>query len=147
MAYVCSYCVEDVFSAPSEILLLNHIRLVHSCDPNFTIQCSCSRTFTNFRTFQNHRRTCTSQIESSPEPAITNEDSDTASCFSEVQEGVTPNSTPSFSAAHLQSYSAKWILKTSETRSLTRTATLGIVQDVTDLVGFIFCTNVRRKNA
>lgn len=133
MAYVCSYCVEDVFSAPSEILLLNHIRLVHSCDPNFSIQCSCSRTFSNFRTFQNHRRTCTCHIESSPEPA---EDSDTASCFSEEQ-GVTPHSIPSFSAAHLQSYGAKWILKTSETRSLTRTATLGIVQDVADLVAFM----------
>ena len=36
----CSYCIEDVFSAPSEILLLNHIRLVYSCDPNFSIQCS-----------------------------------------------------------------------------------------------------------
>lgn len=31
-------------------------------------------------------------------------------------------------------YCAKWILKTSETRRLTRNSTLGIVQDVTDLV-------------
>ena len=38
-------------------LLVKHVRLVHSCDPNFRIQCSvegCLRTFTNYRTYQNH---------------------------------------------------------------------------------------------
>jgi len=37
-------------------------------------------------------------------------------------------------AKDLQAFSAKWILKTSETRYLTRKATLGIVHDVSDLV-------------
>ncbi len=32
---------------------------------------------------------------------------------------------------------SKWILKTSETRSLTRTATLGVVADVADLVKYV----------
>lgn len=34
-------------------------------------------------------------------------------------------------------FAAKWILKTGETRSLTRKATLGIVEDVSDLVDFV----------
>ena len=139
MAYVCSYCVEDTFIAPSEVLLLNHIRLVHSCDPNFSIQCSsegCSRTFSNFRTFQNHCRMCRAVY--SPGPISLDNDghsdshSDAASIVS-AAESVTA----SISADDLQSFSAKWILKTSETRSLTRAATLGIVNDVSDLLGFI----------
>lgn len=139
MAYVCSYCVEDTFIAPSEVLLLNHIRLVHSCDPNFSIQCSsegCSRTFSNFRTFQNHCRMCRAVY--SPGPIFPDNDghsdshSDAASIVS-AAESVTA----SISADDLQSFSAKWILKTSETRSLTRAATLGIVNDVSDLLGFI----------
>ena len=31
------YCIEDDFTAPSEALLLMHIRLVHSLDPNFRV--------------------------------------------------------------------------------------------------------------
>lgn len=34
-------------------------------------------------------------------------------------------------------YSAKWLLKTSETRSLTRTASVGIVEDVSSLIEVI----------
>ena len=56
--------------------------------------------------------------------------------YSGVQDGLT-DSTPSFSASDLLSYSAKWILKKSETHSLSRTATLGIVHHVTDLVDFL----------
>ena len=47
-AFPCPYCATEEFAAPSEKLLLNHIRLVHSHDPDFSIQCShpgCSRTF------------------------------------------------------------------------------------------------------
>ena len=58
--------------------------------------------------------------------------SDAASIIS-AEESVTTN----ISADELQSFSAKWILKTNETRSLTRAATLGIFNDVSDLLGFI----------
>lgn len=57
MAAVCPYCIEQEYIAPSKSLLLGHIRVVHSADPDFTIQCideGCSRTFKNFRTYQNH---------------------------------------------------------------------------------------------
>ena len=53
MALICPYCVGDEFTSPSEALLLSHVRLVHSMDPNFRIQCSvdsCSRTFNNSKT-------------------------------------------------------------------------------------------------
>ena len=37
----------------------------------------------------------------------------------------------------MQSHAAKWILKSSEIRTLTRTATLGVVEDVSALVEFV----------
>ena len=139
MVYVGSYCVEDAFFAASEILLLNHIRIVHSCDPNFSIQClseGCSRTFNNFKMFQNHCHMC--RAGPSNGPVFSDHDghsdghSDAASIVS-AEESVTTN----ISADELQSFSAKWILKTSETRSLTRAGTLGIVNDVSDMLGFM----------
>ena len=50
----CPLCSSDL---PTEPLLLQHIRVCHSWDPNFSIQCivrGCCRTFGNYRTFQNH---------------------------------------------------------------------------------------------
>ena len=56
--FCCLYCIcSDAFCAPSEQLLERHIRLTHSQDPDFRIECkhtSCSRVFTNFRTNNNH---------------------------------------------------------------------------------------------
>lgn len=121
------------FTAPSEVLLLNHIRLVHSKDPNFSIQCqseNCSHAFTNFRTFQNHRRSC-SATDSTPHGVLGE-----TTCESGDQHGedIINNVLPT--SSYLQIYCAKWILR-SETRALTRTATLGIVDDVCELVDVI----------
>lgn len=136
-SFVCPYCIDDDFAAPSEVLLLRHIRVVHSLDPNFNIQCStngCSRTFTNFRTYQNHLLTHRPSSCISPaEPAADDLGSDTADANFETS--ITAPHVPT--TTEMQSFAAKWTLKTSETRSLTRRATLGIVEDVTDLVDFI----------
>ena len=119
--------------APSEVLLLNHIRLVHSCDPNFSIQCSfpgCPRTFKNFRTYQNHR--CChrhQQIEES----CTYEDDGLVEGEVETELSITP----AVELPDLQPYAARWILKTRESRYLTRAATQGIIEDVQDLVSAI----------
>jgi len=49
--------------------------------------------------------------------------------------GLEVNATSSSSKnVDMQTYAAKWILKTSEARSLTRTATMGIVEDASDFV-------------
>lgn len=110
---------------------------MHSLDPNFSIQCSldgCSRTFKNFRTYQNHR--LTHRPRALDEPPAT-----------EIYEDLGENDPHPFetdstcpyipSDSEMQSYAAKGILKTSEMRSLTRTATLGVVEDVSDLVEFV----------
>ena len=79
----CSYC-SGLFSAPSEALLLTHIRVTHSSDPGFSIQCSvsgCSRTFTNFRTFQNHRLTHRGKESESGDGATLDENADTEGDF------------------------------------------------------------------
>ena len=55
--YRCQYCSSKCFVSPSQRQLNRHIRLVHSQDPLFSIHCgykSCSRTFTNYKTYQNH---------------------------------------------------------------------------------------------
>ena len=118
-------------------LLLNHIRITHSFDPNFSIQCSdggCSRTFTNFRSYQNHclvhKR---SEVPSNMEDVDDHED-----------DGGVLSDNPSLNddsvhvtRADMQSFAAKWILKTGETRSLTRAATQGIIEDVGYLVDFV----------
>ena len=140
--FVCPCCIESEFRAPSEVLLLTHIRLVHSCDPNFSIQCSldgCSRTFKNFRTFQNHRllkhRHAVSEPAGPPNTEILN-----TGDFDELDNPESDHAslTPCLpSNSDVQSHAAKWILRTSELRGLTRAATLGIVQDTSDLVDFV----------
>ena len=55
----------------------------------------------------------------------------------EEMQGEEPSgvvSEHSDTVSDLTSYCAKWILKTSETRKLTRTALVGIVEDTADLI-------------
>ena len=139
-SFPCSFC-SDEFLAPSEKLLLTHIRLAHSYDPDFSIQCSlsgCSRTFTNFRTYQNHRLQHRRREEAPSQRVddIPEDDSDIGegdlgdeSVIDEVCDGPT--------VTDMQSYAAKWILITRETQSLTRSATQGVVEDVQDLISFV----------
>ena len=140
--FICPYCTEEDYIASSEVLLMNHVRLVHSLDPNFSIQCrkdGCSKTFKNFRTYQNH---CASHEHNSSSNGHGESEVDMNPTGSECElattGGTPPLAPPQLPATtEMQPYAAKWILKTSETRSLTRKATLGIVEDVSDLVEFI----------
>lgn len=53
--FSCSIC--GAVNVPSLSMLLSHVRLVHSSEPGFSIQCNlqgCRRTFKNFTTFRNH---------------------------------------------------------------------------------------------
>jgi len=147
--YSCSYCVDNAFSAPTEVLILNHIKRVHSLDPGFSIQCSfagCSRTFSNFRTYQNHRLIHREQVQvivaddlgadgnSIPGyDALIRAEHSPSDCstgdYSQNHDGVVGelglevNATSNSSTnVDMQTYAAKWILKTSEARSLTRAA-------------------------
>ena len=134
MAFPCPYCAE-AYCAPSEELIMTHIRKVPASDPNFLIQCSlngCERTFENFRTYQNHR--LTHRREEPPvSPATETEDMDD----SVGSSGLEAPSLPQVSTTDMEYFAAKWILKTRESRSLTRTAMQGVIQDVSDLVTFV----------
>ena len=133
---VCPYCTNgEPFCAPSEQLLERHIRCAHSQDPGFRIECkntSCSRVFTNYRTYKNHL--LTHKDENDLEPMGSNsrgpEDS------GEPMDNTLLNNYEDEMEPPLvfDDYCAKWILKTSETRQLTRTATVGIVGDVSELL-------------
>ena len=80
------------------------------------------QTFTSFKAFQNHRGLKhTTQLL----------DSDDHSLYNDVDS--------SEAVPHILSlsHSSKWILKIGETRKLTKAATLGKVEDVSDLVAFV----------
>ena len=131
--FSCPYCPEE-YSAPSETLLLTYIRRVHANDPNFSIQCSlngCERTFTNFRTYQNHRLTHRDEVSTVPPT----DDADQSGECSGLDALPLPDISPT--TTDIQSFAAKWILKTRETWSLTRTAMQGVIEDVSDLVDFV----------
>ena len=134
--FPCPYCPEE-YSAPSETLLLTHIRLAHSHDPSFSIQCAingCSRTFTNFRTYQNHRlthRDNTTVTRSDPDGLELDEVDSPSSLPLPVSSTLCPTT------SEMQSFAAKWILKTRETRNLTRSAMQGVIEDVGELAAFV----------
>lgn len=137
--WTCSFCSGD-FSAPSEELLHVHIRLVHSHEHGFSIQCSldgCSRSFSNFKAYQNHRRLKhSSNTVTRPTTPELGENSDGIyeGTDSPVAEAL---ALPAPSTEDMQSFASKWILKTRETRKLTRTAMQGVIEDVGDLVTFV----------
>ena len=129
----CSFC-QGKFFAPSETLLMSHIRLVNSFDPDFCIRCSfsdCCRTFRNFRTYQNHRLTHRTNEARQGVENGNNDDEDDAINVSVDDEVHQP------AVADMQLFAARWILKTRESRSLTRSATQGVLEDVQDLVSFV----------
>lgn len=134
--YWCNYCPSTKFAAPTQKLLHRHIRLVHSRDPSFSIKCSystCSRTFTNYRTWQNH------QLK---HRSVGNDTNDTDISKSMLIGQREEENNDSFASEHsepdppendLTNYCAKWVLKIGETRNLTRTALIGIVEDTSEL--------------
>lgn len=137
--FVCSYC-PDYYVAISESILLSHIRLVHSSEPGFSIQCSangCSRTFTNFRTYQNHRLTHRTSPDAHLAGTALPDRIVDHSMISEPEYVSTVGSSEENSSINIPSFVARWLLKTTETRSLTRAASVGIVEDVSHLMDFV----------
>lgn len=136
-SFVCPYCPDD-YEAPSAELLWTHIRTVHANDPDFSIQCSlngCERTFTNWRTFCNHRRR---QHRYADNVFTTTDDGEEYSGTSPDPNSLAVSQLrPSVSVNDMQSFAAKWILRTRETKMLTRSAMEGVLEDLHDLVGFI----------
>lgn len=126
--------------------LLRHVKLVHSQEPGFKIQCSyphCSKNFSNYRTYQNHliRHSRQKSREQTGLREYSNEDNSNEEGHieehgnpnEEVQSLEAPALTENI-ADDVRNFCAKWILKTSELRKLTRNASLGIVEDVSDLI-------------
>ena len=166
--YLCPYCnSSEEYSAPSEVLLMNHVRLVHSNDPDFSIQCSfpgCSRTFGNFRTYQNHilvhpRPVYLRREDESPTTSDSNHSTDYCDSSQSIimaeepdreLEGNTSSdlhetgTTVCTITENMQLFAAKWILKTRETRNLTKKAMQGIIEDTSDMVAFATSTLKQR---
>lgn len=134
----CVYCD---FRSPSEQLLLVHIRQVHSNDPNFRIECDieqCRRMFTNYRSYINHIRHHAKQSENmNKENGEDNDDNENNNDEDGSGEEHITNYTEQPNYFNMKDFSAKWILKASESRCLTRTALLGILDYVSEMVQII----------
>ena len=134
----CQFCE---LVAPSNQLLKKHIRQTHSHDPDFNIQChvgGCQRSFNNYRTYQNHLLHC--HGSSTENPAFFDDVFDDVSNDLELGNEDITSSDPHCSevtSETLKDHLAKWILKTGETRCLTRSAMSGIVGDVSDITELI----------
>ena len=149
MLFLCPYCCRQ-YAVPTESILLSHIRMVHSSDPDFKISCpadGCCRTFINFRTYQNHCLThttthCSHESISDDANEIAH-DMETVELLELAQSkaDVTGDGLDDYFADirvdDVKSFIAKWLLKTTETQSLTRTVTTGIVEDVSDLIDYV----------
>lgn len=140
----CQYCVNEPFVAPSEQLLMRHVRLIHSCEPGFRISCKrCHRMFKNFRTYQNHLLTHKADSHNDTDMAIVEETEEetgheeretSLTLINESTVGPSIEAETTSNALELTKYCAQWILKISETRHLTRVATVGIVEDASSLI-------------
>ena len=135
---------------------MTHIRIVHSMEPGFSIPCSvdgCRRTFTNFRTYQNHQLThSTCSHEAADTGTLTNSDENADDNFctdhdsSSLHRDLSSNKENSPAAANtishdsMQSFAAKWILKMSETKCLMRAAATSMITDMSDLLEFVVQT-------
>ena len=151
----CLYCpAEEAFFAPTKPLLQCHIRYVHFEEPGFLINCkysSCHRKFRNYRTYQNHllehkKSETHPQVQPALEAQVEEEPME-----SMVEATNNDLQFVNFSEGRDVSYDftdfcAKWILKTAETRKLTRYATLGILQDVNDLVQKVYSPKRSNNN-
>lgn len=118
--------------------LLSHIRLIHSDEPNFTIDCrlqGCCRTFKNYCTYRNHiyafHSTSTGELYLPPaatvsvSESIESDDSEQSDIDSELplQSDEVP----------IQKSAAMWTLKVCDGYSLPQSTTEQILKDVDSL--------------
>ena len=147
------------FEDPTYSLLWPHIRLVHATEPGFHIRCnmdSCSRTFTNMKTYDNHLSRCHFMHGRTIIPEMfmsagennegTNSERDNGEenneDLSEDSNEDTVNATRRLpddaeTIEELKRTAACWILKIKETCKLTQSAMEEILQGVTDFNKYI----------
>ncbi len=135
MAVICSIC--NTFSAPSTKILYRHYQARSFQRPRLSIKClfnPCNRLFKNYRTWQNHL------LAHTKESTTRREDDDDYDDDGGGERDIgNEYNVSDKDAGTLTDYCAKWILNMSETRKLTRSASVGIVQDVNELVAKVAC--------
>lgn len=152
VAISCPLC--HAFQAPTLSLLWPRIRLIHATQPGFHIRCnmdSCSRTFTNMKTYDNHLSRCHFMHSRNdiPQMFITNVTSNAGANSSEKDSDESANihddpmedSMDTQTRAHstdnieeeLKHTAACWILKLVNSQS----ATDEIIQGVTSFNSYI----------
>ena len=124
----CPYCssTNESFYAPSQKLLKRHIKFVHSQEPGFQIECKeplCLRKFSNWRTYQNHLLVhkgddLVNSFHSEEPMNVDNNNTSHVEPILSLQDDLDDDD--DISSPCFMDYCAKWILKTSECRRLTR---------------------------
>ena len=142
----CQIC--GALNLPTLSMLLSHIKIMHACEPGFSVQCNlqgCKRTFRNFSTFRNHVYTfhdeqaaANSNLDVVDVPPLSSDvdsDNDT-SCDEDVdcdQDSGLPNAESAVSEEVLQRSAALWILKTRDTHRIPQSVIDGIIADLSSL--------------
>ena len=138
----CPLCSSDL---PTEPLLLQRIRVCHSWDPNFSIQCivrGCCRTFGNYRTFQNHllKHGSHTTVPVTTQECISIDNVEAADTVPLNTQSTIANleavASTSIEDQPVTDYGAKWILQMSEKHRLTREAMIDIVSSTIDLLSY-----------
>ena len=159
----CPLCSLTSHSKLTITTFLKHIKLFHAHQAGFKLTCGihgCQRTYTNFRTFENHvsamHRTNCDLSTTEAESSIVNEDSESPSsseCLwaanssevetsDESEEDLETNNDPVIPDNHkaiqcsselLQKSSALFLLQLKEKHKLTQVALQGVLEGVTNL--------------
>lgn len=145
----CSLCSHTSHLQLDLTAFLKHIKLFHAHQAAFKLTCGidgCLRTFTNFRTFQNHvsdmHRTFSTSVAENRENSTEFEDASTHYDQETNEEDSEENGTYNgdltveamqYNFETLQKSSALFILGTKEKHKLTQTAIQGVLDGVTNL--------------
>ena len=126
-----------LFFLPSDYLIvtLDWFTLKTQCFLFTVVIKSCSHMFTSYRTYQNHNIIMLMHKHKQSDENNVIEDRNEVGRSLSIGELEEEESSGVVSEHHdtvsdLTLYCGKWILKTSETRKLTRTALVGIIEDI-----------------
>ena len=141
----CPLCPATCFTTVAN--LLKHVRITHSDQENFCIQCNlqgCKRTFRKLKCFKNHIYTYhdigaleeSAEEESRLDPAIGSgvfyEDSSTG-MFPSSENSSDSSDIPLLSETQLQRAAATWILKTRECHRIPLSVMDAVISDLQSL--------------
>lgn len=144
MAFPCGYC--SSFAGSTFKKLLNHIKFIHSHEPNFLITCGdCGQSFNNFNSFKSHIQRKHNEKELAVIPGVIDENEDiniddddnislNSSDHEDLEEEVDTEEEAKNYTDEMTRFLALFILKTKEENQLSQRGIDAILDNTGDLV-------------